>query len=304
MKTKVFEIAGILFCGMMMLPLHSVAGDSTLGMRYIPAPFDTTLYENDAIRNNLGICTYLGDTARAGDRETLMGVRDSMAGEAGDYVPPLQVGEWIKYGPFTLGDGTIYLVEFWATWCPHCANAVSYLTNIQHTYGSSGVQVVAISMESAATVRSYVEQRGDAMDYAVAVDNYSATFLAYDAIYDITGVPHVFLVDGEGKFVWRGHPADPALIAQLEAITQSEGEGEGEIEGEIPEGEDENQYHPADLDADSRIVMDEAVAYLAAWQNGINPLPYAIRAAYLWQEGETYIYSPEAEPPLSWIPAR
>ena len=112
-------------------------------------------------------------------------------------------------------DGTIYVVEFWATWCPHCANAVSYLTDIQHTYGPRGVQVVAISWEAVDTVRNYVEARGDAMDYAVAVDNYSATFLVYDAIYDITGVPHVFLVDGEGRFVWRGHPVDPALIQHL-----------------------------------------------------------------------------------------
>ncbi len=83
----------------------------------------------------------------------------------------------------------------------------------------------------------------------------------------------------------------------------SEGEGEGEpvegegepVEGELPVA------LPADLNGDWRIVMSETIAYLTGWQQGSNPINYAIRAAYLWQNGEHYAYDASQAPPLCWI---
>ncbi len=62
--------------------------------------------------------------------------------------------------------------------------------------------------------------------------------------------------------------------------------------------------HPADPDLNFRISMSEAIAYLAGWQTGSNPMSMAIRAAYLWQNGEAYRYTSDGEPPLCWVLAR
>ncbi len=59
--------------------------------------------------------------------------------------------------------------------------------------------------------------------------------------------------------------------------------------------------HPGDLNHDWHMVMSEAIGYLTGWQNGDNPIAYAIRAAYLWQNGEGYDYIPENTAPLCWI---
>ena len=59
-------------------------------------------------------------------------------------------------------------------------------------------------------------------------------------------------------------------------------------------------FHPADINRDFRIVIGEAIAYLASWQQGNSPIGYAVRAAYLWQNGESYVYEPDREPPLCW----
>ena len=79
---------------------------------------------------------------------------------------------------------------------------------------------------------------------------------------------------------------------------------EGEpVEGEGLEGESEGEPsvpHPADLNQDFRIVLSEAIAYLAGWQQGSNPIAYAIRAAYIWQNGEYYLYDALQTPPLCW----
>lgn len=98
----------------------------------------------------------------------------------------------------------------------------------------------------------------------------------------------VFVVDNSDGSAsgFRAEVAGSAL-----RIAADEGEGEGE------------PVHPADLDADWRIVINEAIAYLAGWQQGNNPQEHAIRSAYLWQNGERYFYDGAETPPLCWIPA-
>jgi len=90
-------------------------------------------------------------------------------------------------------------------------------------------------------------------------------------------------------------------------------EGEGEpIEGEFPEGEPdegegesegegEAEPHPADLNSNFRVGLGEALTYLTDWQQGLNPIGYAIRASYLWQNGEYYTYDAEQAPPTCWV---
>ncbi len=74
-------------------------------------------------------------------------------------------------------------------------------------------------------------------------------------------------------------------------FTPNPDEGEGEMDN----------FHPADINKDWRIIMSEAIAYLAGWQQGGNPMAYAIRAAYIWQKGEQYLYDGSAVPPMCWI---
>ena len=59
--------------------------------------------------------------------------------------------------------------------------------------------------------------------------------------------------------------------------------------------------HPADLDVDWTIKLPEAIAYLSGWQQGSNPIGIAIRAAFIWQNGEAYAYDALVDPPNCWI---
>ncbi len=90
------------------------------------------------------------------------------------------------------------------------------------------------------------------------------------------------------KKLWAG-----AVIATI--IT-----GLGLLPGALEAKAEETNTHPADLNTDWRLVMSEAIAYLAGWQQGSNPMAYAIRAAYLWQNGEGYGYNSSFDPPMCW----
>ena len=137
----------------------------------------------------------------------------AVAAEIGDPAPPLKVDEWVKGGPVALADGkgkNIYIVGFWATWCPPCRASIPHLTRLQKEYRDKGVVVIGITSSDPdlETVKSFVEKQGDAMSYAVAYESRSnrATAKAYMDAYRQEGIPTAFIVDKEGRIVWVGHP--------------------------------------------------------------------------------------------------
>ncbi len=152
------------------------------------------------------------------------------AAELGMPAPPLKVAQWIKGGPVDLstGGGTnVYVVEFWATWCPPCRVSIPHLTGLQKKYRDRGVTVIGISNEDAAKVAPWVARQGATMDYVVAADAAgSPTSRAYMEAFGATGIPHAFVVDQKGRIVWSGHP-----MAGLETVLEEVVAGRFNLEG-------------------------------------------------------------------------
>lgn len=128
-----------------------------------------------------------------------------------DSPPPLRIANWIKGDAIDLTSGrgkNVYLIEFWATWCPPCLTSIPHLTEIQARYKDQGLVVIGISEENSDTVRPFVAQMGKRMDYRVAVDNNGETGIAYMTANGVNTIPHAFLIDRTGSVVWHGNPLD------------------------------------------------------------------------------------------------
>lgn len=121
---------------------------------------------------------------------------------------PLKGLQWIQNGPVTIEPGKVYVVEFWATWCAPCKVSIPHLTELQDEYKDRDVTIVGISTESAETVKPFVENMGEAMDYAVAVDTEGFVQRNYMEAFNKQGIPQAFLINENGKIVWEGHPMD------------------------------------------------------------------------------------------------
>ncbi len=145
----------------------------------------------------------------------------AISAELGMEAPALKVGQWIKGGPVDLsaGRGTnVYVVEFWATWCPPCRVSIPHLTALQKKFKDRGVTIIGISNEDAGKVKPFVDRQGEAMNYVVAADAPGApTSRAYMEAFGATGIPHAFVVDPKGRIVWEGHPM-MGLDTALEAV--------------------------------------------------------------------------------------
>ena len=133
----------------------------------------------------------------------------AQAARIGDPAPPLRVERWVKGAPVKIGPGTnIYVVEFWATWCPPCRKSIPHLTELQKEYGPKGVTIIGISSEKVEEVTPFVTAQGANMNYRVAVDSSSTSIKQWMEAYGETGIPHAFIVDREGKVAWHGFPSD------------------------------------------------------------------------------------------------
>jgi peroxiredoxin len=94
--------------------------------------------------------------------------------------------------------GKVVVVEFWATWCPPCNDAVPEMNKVYEKYKNKNVHVLAISVDQggdvASKVHSFVKEHR--VNYPVLIDDKKV-----DVSYGVGNIPVTFIIDKEGKVV-------------------------------------------------------------------------------------------------------
>jgi len=110
--------------------------------------------------------------------------------------PKLEVEKWLTAEPAT--KGKFVLIDFWATWCGPCRKAIPELNAIHKKFGDKLV-VIGLSDETEEQVRKMTSPK---IDYALAIDTQARTKKAVE----VTGIPHVLILDPQGIVRWEGYP--------------------------------------------------------------------------------------------------
>lgn len=143
--------------------------------------------------------------------------------QPGDKAPALNVFKWIKGKPVgNWKKGTVYLVEFGATWCTPCAAAMPALQAIQKRYKDS-VTVVSLFVQEAnrepVTTRNpayvkyverYIQKRDSITNYTIGVDGPLQLLNNVWVKGGRGGVPQIFVIDKDGFISWEGYSATEA----------------------------------------------------------------------------------------------
>jgi thiol-disulfide isomerase/thioredoxin len=149
--------------------------------------------------------------------------------KVGDKAPEIVVSKWVKGEPVTgFEKGRVYIVEFWATWCGPCRMSIPHLTELQSKFKDKGVTVVGVSVseDDQSKVEPFVKDRGDEMNYTVALDQVPAPPEGTPAnrrwnfehgkmantwmkAAGLDGIPMALIVNQEGTVVWIGSPLSP-----------------------------------------------------------------------------------------------
>ncbi len=130
--------------------------------------------------------------------------------------PPLSIAKWVKGDPVAFEKGKVYVVEFWATWCGPCIKSMPHLSELQDAYKGK-LTFVGVTTEdergnSLEAVEKMVGEKGPGMGYTVAWDDAGKTYDAYMKAAGQNGIPCSYVIDGNGKIAYIGHPATLDLV--------------------------------------------------------------------------------------------
>jgi tetratricopeptide (TPR) repeat protein len=146
----------------------------------------------------------------------------------GDAAPAFAPKAWVKGGPLKLERGKVYVVDFWSTSGASTRMAIEVLSKLAQKHGDKLTVIGVNGFEAHPDkVAAFVQSLGDKLGYAIALDDagkadpkgeLGTLSKAWMQAAGQRGVPASFLVAGDGRIAFIGHPMiglDKALDAVL-----------------------------------------------------------------------------------------
>jgi thiol-disulfide isomerase/thioredoxin len=149
----------------------------------------------------------------------------------GDPAPRLEASRWLRGDPIeTFAPGKVYVLDFFATWCGPCKEAMPAISALNTKHGDRASFVAFDVWDYQDRVPAMVAKMGDALNYAVALDrlppvpaaldnlpmwarDHGATSRNWLVASGVDGIPALFVVDGKGRVAWIGH--EPAELDKV-----------------------------------------------------------------------------------------
>ena len=139
--------------------------------------------------------------------------------DKGSAAPEIAPDRWLnlpkgiaKVSPKDL-KGQIVMVEFFATTCGPCRQSIPHLRKIQERYAERGVVLLALSQEHETKLAPFIKY--EKINYIVGCEA-KETFLEYE----VEKIPTLFVIDPDGKIVYRGNKPGEAETAVGETLKE------------------------------------------------------------------------------------
>lgn len=133
----------------------------------------------------------------------------------GSPAPALKVNRFLKGEPVTTFEpGKVYVVEFWATWCGPCIQAMPHVSELQTKYPKVTFIGVNVWEDDDSAADEFLKDRGQDLSYRIARDEIPEGGNAYDgamaktwlAAAEVNGIPTAMVVDAKGRIANITHP--------------------------------------------------------------------------------------------------
>lgn len=147
-------------------------------------------------------------------------------------------------------EGEVWLLDFWATWCPPCQTPMAHNQKMLEERGKewgNQVRIIGLSIDQdTESIVKHVESKK-----WESVEHYHRAKSDCSKVYSVNGVPHVMLIDQQGKIVFKGHPSTrPDLEKDLDTLRKGEKlTGPGAAEDKPAEADKKEDTEKADDEA-------------------------------------------------------
>ena len=111
--------------------------------------------------------------------------------------------------------GKLVVLDFWATWCDSCLEALPHLNELTERFKGRPVQFISISSEEEGEVRAFLKKNRIAG--WIGLDEDGAAFEAFR----VRGLPYIVVLDAEGRVLGETYP-DQLTAERLEAMLQAQ----------------------------------------------------------------------------------
>ena len=117
-------------------------------------------------------------------------------------------------------NGQVWLVDFWATWCPPCQGPMAHnqemLTKHAGDDAWKNVRIIGISLDQdTGAVNARVAEKGwDKPEMYWRNQNQFGD-------WNFRGIPHVALIDKNGKIVFKDHPMKCNLEEEIDKLAKA-----------------------------------------------------------------------------------
>ncbi len=136
--------------------------------------------------------------------------------KAPDFALQTVMGETVKLSSFR---GKTVLLEFFATWCPHCQAEAPYLVKIYQALPPTGFEVLAVNVDSEDPASVFAFDRYFGIPYRALLDpggrpgsfTRPGTAGSVTRSYRISNLPAFYVIDPEGRIAWRADGERPTV---------------------------------------------------------------------------------------------
>jgi thiol-disulfide isomerase/thioredoxin len=139
--------------------------------------------------------------------------------------PPLNLGDVVTDWEITGSDGKTHklsdyrgqlvVLDFWASWCPHCNRAMPAVQQMHDKYGPRGVQLFALNCRDRGDVNPVQYVRDKGFNYFVADGNTVAIQ------YRVGSLPAFYVIGPDGRLLYRESGYSPVKEQQLIRIIET-----------------------------------------------------------------------------------
>lgn len=119
--------------------------------------------------------------------------------QKGDPAPPIKLVT-TSGQPITLNNykGYVLVMDFFATWCVPCREAIPHMNSLRQKYGKQGLQVLGVSVDEGGDreVKSFINERRIGYPVAVAGEDMQTE-------YGLRSIPTIFVINKKGMIAER-----------------------------------------------------------------------------------------------------